>query len=137
DYGIDQYRAEMMIHTRAEERCVAVAVLRGAVAEVLHDLVLGDSRREIQRTAQPHRGRHVTEQLFGRVNTTRFEHLPALGVGLRKIAQLTFRLLCRLDNRRRSSGSALPTGWSGGSSPASRRRVRRRSASRARWRATH
>jgi hypothetical protein len=41
-HGIHKNRAEMVIHACAQKGREAVAVLRGAVAEVLNDLVFGD-----------------------------------------------------------------------------------------------
>ena len=65
DHGIDQHRTVMVVDAGAEEAGVAVGARRGAVAEVLDDLVFGDARRQIQRPVQPDLVGQVREQLFG------------------------------------------------------------------------
>ena len=78
----------MRVHPRAQEAGVAVGVLVAAPAEIIDDLVFGNTRRKLQRPLQPHGFRKMGEQIFGALHAASFQHFAALGIGLRKIAQM-------------------------------------------------
>ena len=61
DDGIDQHGAVVVVDAGAEKRGIAVGGFGGAVAEVLHDLVLADPRGQFERPVEPDRFGQVLE----------------------------------------------------------------------------
>jgi len=78
--GYDVERESSFSTSTTSDNVELVRVLGGARAEVVDDLVLGDSRREVQRAIEARFGRDLREQLVGRAETAGGEHRAALGV---------------------------------------------------------
>jgi hypothetical protein len=73
----------VVVHPSAEERDLVLRrdVLRGEVAQVGVDLLLGLAGRQVERPAEPHALGHVGEQLVDRRGPDRREHRAAIVVG--------------------------------------------------------
>ena len=111
DHRIHQHRPVVVVDAGAQKGGVAVGVLGRAAR--------GSNRRFRIRTC-PARGPAAASAARppGRCansssadcHAAGVQHLAALGIGLRKIAQLTFPLLRRLGNRRRTADSSTSAG---------------------------
>jgi hypothetical protein len=75
-----------------------VGAFFAARPKVIDDLVLGFSRRNIERPVEPDFLRQVRKQVVERIHSQHAKHLAALDIGLWKIAHGVDR--ARLDNAR-------------------------------------
>ncbi len=73
----------MVVHPRADEADLlfGVGVAGGQRRQPLEDLGLAHPRRQLQRAAEPQRLGDLLEELGGRVDADRGEHLGPVGVG--------------------------------------------------------
>ena len=80
---VDQRRHVVVVHARPEERDLVLGrdVLRGEVAQVPVDLLLGLAGGQVDRPPEPHPFGHVGEQLVDRLRADRREHRAAIVVG--------------------------------------------------------